>query len=98
MPDESDAVDEISIIDMVNNPPHYNDGGLECIDAIEASMEAKAFLGYLKGNILKYLWRYEKKGGTQDLEKAQWYLAKLTEVAKVAEFFSISHKPDPEGE
>jgi hypothetical protein len=84
MPDESDAVDEISIIDMVNNPPHYNDGGLECIDAIEASMEPLAFKGYLKGNVLKYLWRYEKKGGTQDLEKAQWYLVKLSEMTKNA--------------
>ena len=68
------------MVDTVNNPPHYSDGELECIDAIQASMEAKAFLGYLKGNVLKYLWRYEKKGGIQDLEKAQWYLGKLLEM------------------
>jgi len=69
-------------VDMVNHPPHYNSGGLECIDAIEASMEPKAFQGYLKGNVLKYVWRYEKKGGPQDLAKAQWYLAKLSEVVR----------------
>ena len=64
-------------IDMVNSPPHYNEGGIECIDAIEASMSQEAFRGYLKGNMLKYLWRYEHKGGKEDLDKANWYLTKL---------------------
>jgi len=64
-------------IDMVNSPPHYNEGGIECIDAIEASMSQEAFRGYLKGNMLKYLWRYENKGGKEDLDKANWYLTKL---------------------
>jgi len=62
---------------MVNSPPHYNDGEIECIDAIEASMTKEAFRGYLKGNMLKYLWRYENKGGKEDLDKANWYLTKL---------------------
>lgn len=83
MTDASTQVEPInSDVDMVNHPPHYNSGNLECIDAIEASMEPKAFQGYLKGNVLKYIWRYEKKGGAQDLAKAQWYLAKLSEVAR----------------
>ena len=64
--------------DMVNHPPHYNQGGIECIDAIEASMSPQGFRDYLKGNILKYLWRYEQKHGLEDLEKAQWYLTRLT--------------------
>lgn len=67
--------------DFVNSPGHYklNEHGIECIDAIEASMSAEEFLGYLKGNALKYLWRYRYKGNPkQDLEKAQWYLTKLT--------------------
>ena len=62
---------------MVNSPPHYNDGDIECIDAIEASMTKQAFRGYLKGNMLKYIWRYENKGGKEDLDKADWYLTKL---------------------
>ena len=62
---------------MVNSPPHYNDGEIECIDAIEASMTKEAFRGYLKGNMLKYIWRYENKGGKEDLDKADWYLTKL---------------------
>jgi len=68
------------IEDMVNNPPHYNQYGIECIDAIRASMSNLEFCGYLKGNAQKYLWRYRYKGKlAQDLEKAQWYLAKLIE-------------------
>ena len=47
--------------DAVNHPSHYTGGDIECIDAIKASMTNEAFLGYLKGNIQKYLWRYEKK-------------------------------------
>ena len=67
-------------VDMVNNPPHYNQGGIECIDAIKASMTQEAFKGYLKGNSMKYLWRYENKGhAIQDLQKAKWYLNKLNE-------------------
>jgi hypothetical protein len=35
------------------------------------------FEGYLKGNIVKYVWRYEMKKGLQDLLKAQWYMNRL---------------------
>ena len=64
--------------DLVNHPTHYNSGGIECIEAIEASMELKAFQGYLKGNILKYIWRMSYKGkALEDAKKAQWYLQKL---------------------
>jgi hypothetical protein len=64
--------------DVVNKPSHYNSGGIECIQAIEASMELDAFQGYLKGNILKYIWRMSYKGkALEDCEKAQWYLNKL---------------------
>tara|TARA_R110002020_G_scaffold323408_2_gene539155 strand:+ start:319 stop:552 length:234 start_codon:yes stop_codon:yes gene_type:complete len=65
------------------NPKHYKDGDVECIDAIEASMSAEAFKGYLKGNNMKYIWRYEDKQSTnplEDLRKAQWYLDKLKMV------------------
>ena len=64
--------------DPVNSPSHYASGGIECIDAIKASMSHEAFLGYLKGNVQKYIWRYEKKvNPSEDLKKAQWYLDKL---------------------
>ena len=64
--------------DVVNNPDHYNTGNIECIEAIRESMSSEAFKGYLKGNCMKYLWRYDyKRKPIEDLEKAQWYLAKL---------------------
>lgn len=66
--------------DVVNHPPHYNhnEHGVECIDAIQASMTAVEFRGYLKGNALKYQWRYGYKDKPlEDLQKAQWYLNRL---------------------
>jgi hypothetical protein len=64
--------------DLVNSPSHYASGAVECIDAIEASLTNEAFCGYLKGNVLKYLWRYESKcNSLQDLQKAEWYLKRL---------------------
>jgi|TARA_R110000824_G_scaffold104160_2_gene247171 hypothetical protein len=63
--------------DLVNNPPHYNQGGVECIEAIESMLSVEEFIGYLRGNSLKYRWRFRYKNGLQDLEKAMWYEKKL---------------------
>ena len=63
--------------DNVNHPPHYANGGIECIDAMESMLSEKEFRGYLRGNVFKYLWRYPVKNGVEDLKKAQWYLNKL---------------------
>jgi hypothetical protein len=60
------------------NPNHYKTGDVEAIEAIKASMTHEAFLGYLKGNVLKYVWRFEKKNKLEDLKKANWYLTRLT--------------------
>ena len=63
--------------DLVNQPSHYTQGGIEVIDYIEAKLTAEAFRGYLEGNVIKYLSRWRDKGGVQDLKKAQWYLNRL---------------------
>ena len=79
-PEELPFVDDLPNFlfeDTVNHPSHYASGEIECIDAIESSMTHEAFCGYLKGNVQKYMWRYENKGGLESLEKAQWYLNKL---------------------
>ena len=70
--------------DFVNHPPHYQ-GSIECIDAIEASMSAEAFKGALKANAIKYVWRYETKGGVESLQKAQWYLNRLIATIEAEE-------------
>lgn len=68
------------VSDPVNSPSHYASGDIECIDAIKASMTREAFLGYLKGNIQKYMWRYEKKvNPIEDVKKARWYMNKLVD-------------------
>ena len=64
--------------DMVNDPPHYNKQGIECIDAISAAL-GEGMEYYLQGNIMKYLWRYRYKNGVEDLKKAKWYLDKVIE-------------------
>ena len=65
----------------VDHPSHYTSGNIECIDAIEESMSYDSFCGYLKGNILKYLWRYQLKNNpVQDLKKARWYLDLLISI------------------
>ena len=69
--------------DVVNHPSHYTDGGIECIEAIEAQLTPEEYRGYIKGNIAKYLWRERLKGGVTSLKKAQWYLDRLVQVDEV---------------
>ena len=66
----------------VNHPSHYTQGGIECIEAIKASMQPSDFVAYCKGNVMKYLWRWEDKGGLMDLCKARVYLNWMIETAE----------------
>jgi hypothetical protein len=69
--------------DMVNHPPHYTAGGIETIDFIKAKLTPEEFIGYLKGNIIKYTSRAGKKDDlVQDIEKSQWYSNKLVSTLK----------------
>jgi hypothetical protein len=88
------------------NPAHYQKGKVECIEAIEASMSKEAFKGFLKGNCIKYIYRYENKNGAEDLRKAEWYLLRLIvlredeetmakEIMKITEeVLAINYDPD----
>lgn len=60
--------------DNVNRPSHYCKGGLECIDIIKAQLGQRQYIGYLYGNVLKYMWRWQDKNGVEDLRKAAHYL------------------------
>ncbi len=63
---------------MVDHPPHYNNGHIECIEAIEAMLTPDEYIGYLRGNSLKYLWRFRYKNKPiEDLRKARWYEERL---------------------
>ena len=63
--------------DPVNHPAHYTAGAIECIDAIEAQMSPIEFIGGLRFNVNKYMWRWREKGGLEDLYKALWCLQRL---------------------
>lgn len=69
----------------VDSPAHYNQGGVECIKALRSALTDAEYRGFLKGNILKYIWREQHKNGVQDLEKAQWYLSTLIKYEQEAE-------------
>jgi len=66
--------------DDVEHPAHYNNGNIECIEAIGEALSSEEFEGYLRGNVIKYIWRFRYKDGKKDLRKAKWYLEKLLSV------------------
>ena len=66
--------------DMVNNPIHYGTGDIECIDYIQDFLTEEEYIGYLRGNIAKYLHRWRYKNGLEDLKKSEWYGAKLIKL------------------
>ena len=77
-----EIIEKYVTIDEVQHPSHYTQGGIECIEAIRASMTADGFCDYCKGNIIKYIWRWRDKGGVEDLRKASVYLNWLINAAE----------------
>lgn len=83
--DAAEADDEADLnecigqdVDVVNHPSHYTKGRIECIDAIDSATVGKTGIEAVAvANIIKYLWRYEEKGGLESVRKAQWDLNKL---------------------
>ncbi len=64
--------------DNVNRPSHYTAGKVECIDAMESAVIGlEGMEAVLTAQVLKYLWRWKKKNGVEDLRKAEWYLKRL---------------------
>lgn len=63
--------------DNVNHPSHYTFGKIEVMDYIEDKLSDVECEGYFVGNIIKYVSRFRKKNGIEDLKKAQWYLNRL---------------------
>ena len=65
-------------MDNVNHPKHYTNGKVECIDALEsATTDLKGIEAVCTANVIKYMWRWKLKNGSEDLKKAKWYLDKL---------------------
>ena len=68
--------------DYVNNPPHYTQGKIECIDAMESAFGTQAVIDFCRCNAFKYIWRAAYKNGIEDLNKAVWYINKIKEIAR----------------
>lgn len=67
--------------DQVNHPQHYNSGGIECIDAMEAAFGKEEVTSFCKLNAFKYIWRSNHKGKcVEDMQKAEWYIRKYNEL------------------
>lgn len=67
--------------DNVNHPPHYTSGGLECIEAMVAALGSDAVKSFCLCNAFKYIWRSSNKNGIEDIQKANWYLAKYLDLS-----------------
>lgn len=76
-PNEKDTKD-----DLINHPNHYTAYSREVIDTMQGDMTPEEFTGYLKGNIIKYISRYQGKNGVEDLNKAIWYVTRLRDFVK----------------
>lgn len=64
--------------DNVNHPEHYTQGDVECIDAIDsATTGLVGIIAVCVANVIKYVWRFARKNGVEDLDKADYYLQRL---------------------
>lgn len=73
--------------EQVNHPEHYNQGSIECIDAMEAAMGPLAVAHFCHGSAFKYLWRVGMKPDNpvvQDFKEAGWYIHKAIELVEKA--------------
>ena len=67
----------------VERPAHYASGAVECIDAIESALSPDGFIGFLRGQVIKYQWRMGQKGDpAEDAAKARWYATRLETFLK----------------
>lgn len=65
-------------MEEINHPEHYTAGSIECIEAIAAAtVGLQGIEAACTANAIKYMWRWKRKGGTKDLEKAIWYIQYL---------------------
>lgn len=85
--------------DPVNYPPHYTQGKVECIDAIESALGPQGFVAFLRGQVIKYNWRMTHKDNPQqDAEKAAWYQNKLVQAMAALNLSVERRTPNQQGQ
>ena len=85
LPQESAETNHVATtIDQIQVGGDYdkNQAGIQPLSVIESLMSPDQFKGFLRGNVIKYIARCDKKGGAEDLKKARHYLDKLIEVCE----------------
>lgn len=81
MPDiQEDITKLVESLDSNVHPSHYTYSKYECINVLKDILGEEGFKEFCRGNVFKYLWRYNHKNGKEDLLKAKYYLEKLIEV------------------
>jgi hypothetical protein len=69
--------------DMQVGGTHYEDLPIQPFDIMKANFKKEEYEGYLRGNVIKYLLRYQTKNGVEDLKKASHYLDELITFLEV---------------
>ena len=85
-PEEMEAPEvtaERKRVEDIVRPAHYRAGGVDVIEYAEHHVPREQMIGFHRINVLKYLTRYDKKNGVEDLKKAQFYLDKLIQLEEV---------------
>lgn len=77
--EEVPSIDGGKVFSAVH-PEHYHHGGIDVFKYGEANLSHEAMSGFYRLNIIKYVTRYDRKGGLEDLEKAETYLRALWEL------------------
>jgi hypothetical protein len=78
--DEFDELPALEFEDEINEPKHYHKNGIDVIGFAELHYSKEELKGFYRINIIKYVDRYDTKGGLKSLEKAEFYLKKLMEL------------------
>lgn len=75
------AQPEARRFDPVRRAAHYNQGSIECITVLESALESEGYAAFLRGQVIKYMWRApHKNAAAQDAEKAAYYLDRLVHL------------------
>lgn len=74
-----ELVEEASMSKLIDKQDHYKANGVEPIELMKQNFTKEEYSGFLQGNIIKYLLRFKRKNGVEDLKKALTYLTWLIE-------------------
>lgn len=76
----SEEFNLLNTVDNVNKPTHYHSGNIDVIKFSEENFSKEEQKGFHRINAIKYITRYDRKNGVEDLNKAKFYIDKLIEM------------------